>query len=312
MLFVFILVIASIVIKYLYTQHSLEDSEDAKSKLFYELAKTKNMYEKSLEDLKDANQKIVLSNKEVEKLKALLLEYDINIKDEKSKNDSLSLALNDSSNQIALKDEELKLLADKLLVQTQIHQKMVEDFDIAKLKIKTLTGIKLNVIAKLKEKLGNSIHVDEKSGAIKFSSNILFDQNSYILKEEAKKELSSVLKNYLSLLLDDKEISKYIENITIEGHTNSDGTYLANLLLSQQRALAVMQFLYESNIVDKKLLSTFVNSSGRSSADLILDKKGVEDKDASRRIEIKFNIKNEEAIKEIQNYLDKQNENRVQ
>ena len=312
LLFVFILVIASIVIKYLYTQHSLEDSEDAKSKLFYELAKTKNMYEKSLEDLKDANQKIVLSNKEIEKLKALLLEYDINIKDEKSKNDSLSLALNDSSNQIALKDEELKLLADKLLVQTQIHQKMVEEFDIAKLKIKTLTGIKLNVIAKLKEKLGNSIHVDEKSGAIKFSSNILFDQNSYILKEEAKKELSSVLKNYLSLLLDDKEISKYIENITIEGHTNSDGTYLANLLLSQQRALAVMQFLYESNIVDKKLLSTFVNSSGRSSADLILDKKGVEDKDASRRIEIKFNIKNEEAIKEIQNYLDKQNENRVQ
>ena len=87
---------------------------------------------------------------------------------------------------------------------------------------------------------------------------------------------------------------------------------MANLLLSQQRALAVMQFLYESNIVDKKLLSTFVNSSGRSSADLILDKKGVEDKDASRRIEIKFNIKNEEAIKEIQNYLDKQNENRVQ
>ena len=312
LLFVFILVIASIVIKYLYTQHSLAYSEDAKSKLFYELAKTKNMYEKSLEDLKDANQKIVLSNKEVEKLKALLLEYDINIKDEKSKNDSLSLALNDSSNQIALKDEELKLLADKLLVQTQIHQKMVEDFDIAKLKIKTLTGIKLNVIAKLKEKLGNSIHVDEKSGAIKFSSNILFDQNSYILKEEAKKELSSVLKNYLSLLLDDKEISKYIENITIEGHTNSDGTYLANLLLSQQRALAVMQFLYESNIVDKKLLSTFVNSSGRSSADLILDKKGVEDKDASRRIEIKFNIKNEEAIKEIQNYLDKQNENRIQ
>ena len=312
LLFVFILVIASIVIKYLYTQHSLEDSEDTKSKLFYELAKTKNMYEKSLEDLKNVNQKIVLSNKEVEKLKALLLEYDINIKDEKSKNDGLNLALNDSSNQIALKDEELKLLADKLLVQTQIHQKMVEDFDIAKLKIKTLTGIKLNVIAKLKEKLGNSIHVDEKSGAIKFSSNILFDQNSYILKEEAKKELSSVLKNYLSLLLDDKDISKYIENITIEGHTNSDGTYLANLLLSQQRALAVMQFLYESNIVDKKLLSTFVNSSGRSSADLILDKKGLEDKDASRRIEIKFNIKNEEAIKEIQNYLDKQNENRVQ
>ncbi|WP_418184957.1 OmpA family protein [Aliarcobacter vitoriensis] len=310
LLFVFILVIASIVIKYIYTQHSLEDSEDAKSKLFYELAKAKNLYEESLAKIDDANKRIILSSNEIEKLKALLLEYELTIKDEKSTNESLNLALGDSTNQINLKDEELKLLADKLLVQTQIHQKMVEEFDIAKLKIKTLTGIKLNVIAKLKEKLGNSINVDEKSGAIKFSSNILFDQNSYILKEESKKELSSVLKNYLSVLFEDKDISKYIENITIEGHTNSDGTYLSNLLLSQQRAMSVMQFLYESNIVDKKLLSTFVNSSGRSSADLILDKKGIEDKDASRRIEIKFTIKNEEAIKEIQNYLDKQNENR--
>ena len=100
--------------------------------------------------------------------------------------------------------------------------------------------------------------------------------------------------------------------MSIEGHTNSDGSYLSNLQLSQQRAHAVMQFLYESNIIDRNLLSTYVNSSGRSSADLILDSNGNEDKDASRRIEIKFNIKNEEAIKEIQNYLDKQNENRVQ
>lgn len=312
LLFVFILVLALIVIKYIYTQHSLENSEDAKSKLFYELAKTKNLYEDTKSKLNEANNKISLSLSEIEKLKALLLEYELNIKEEKDKNDGLNLALTNMTNQINLKDEELKLLADKLLVQTQIHQKMVEEFDIAKLKIKTLTGIKLNVITKLKEKLGNSINIDEKSGSIKFSSNILFDQNSYILKDEAKKELSSVLKNYLSILLEDKDISKYIENITIEGHTNSDGTYLANLHLSQQRALAVMQFLYEANIVDKKLLTTFVNSSGRSFSDLILDKKGVEDKDASRRIEIKFTIKNEEAIKEIQNYLDRQNANQIQ
>ena len=183
----------------------------------------------------------------------------------------------------------------------------MENFGGKKKLIKTLTGIKLNVISKLREKLGKSINIDEKSGAIKFSSNILFDQNSYILKEESKKELSTVLKQYLNTLLDDKEIKKYIESITIEGHTNSDGTYLSNLQLSQQRALAVMQFLYESNIIDKKLLGTYVNSSGRSSSDLIL-KDGVEDKDASRRIEIKFTIKNEEAMKEIQNFLGEKKE----
>ncbi|MFY4749775.1 OmpA family protein [Aliarcobacter butzleri] len=307
LLFVFILVIGAIVIKYVYAQNSLESSEEAKSQLFYELAKTKNLYETTKDELDKAKNEINLKLSEIEKLKALLLEYELNSKDEKDKNEKLALELSDKTNLISLKDDELKLLADKLLVLTQVHQKMVEEFDIAKLKIKTLTGIKLNVISKLREKLGKSINIDEKSGAIKFSSNILFDQNSYILKEESKKELSTVLKQYLNTLLDDKEIKKYIESITIEGHTNSDGTYLSNLQLSQQRALAVMQFLYESNIIDKKLLGTYVNSSGRSSADLIL-KDGVEDKDASRRIEIKFTIKNEEAMKEIQNFLGEKKE----
>ena len=320
LLFVFILVIGAIVIKYLYTQNNLErekqaltSSQDEKSKLFYELAQARNIYEETKKQLDSANtsldekaKSISLNLAEIEKLKALLLEFDLKTKEQTDTNEKLSAEILNRQNVISLKDEELALLADKLLVQTQIHQKMVEEFDITKVKIKNLTGIKLNVIAKLREKLGKSINIDEKSGAIKFSSNILFDQNEYKLKEESKKELSVVLKKYLNTLVGDKDMRKFIESITIEGHTNSDGTYLSNLQLSQQRALAVMQFLYDSNIIDKDLLSAYVNSSGRSSSDLILDKNGIEDKDASRRIEIKFAIKNEEAVKELQNFLGKE------
>ena len=316
LLFVFILVIGSIVIKYAVTQNILEEekkalnsSEEEKSKLFLELAKAKNLYENAKTDIENSKKEINLKASEIEKLKALLLDIEVKFKDEQTKTQNLSNELNEKTNVITLKDEEIKILADKLLVQTQIHQKMVEEFDVAKLKIKTLTGLKLNVIAKLKEKLGNSIQIDEKSGAIKFSSNILFDQASSVLKEESKKELKNTLKKYLSTLLEDKEIRKNIESITIEGHTNSDGTYLSNLALSQQRAQAVMQFLYDSNIIDKKLISKYINSSGRSDSDLIFAKDGVEDKDASRRIEIKFNLKNEDAMKEIQNYLGDKIEN---
>lgn len=310
LLFVFILVIGAIVIKYAVSKNSLEEekkalssSEEQKSKLFLELAKAKNLYENTKNDLENSKNELNLKASEIDKLKALLLDIEVKYKDEQSKSEELNKNLDEKSNVITLRDEEIKLLADKLLVQTQIHQKMVEEFDIAKLKIKTLTGLKLNVIAKLKEKLGNSILIDEKSGAIKFSSNILFDQASSTLKEESKKELKNTLKKYLSTLLEDKEIRKNIESITIEGHTNSDGTYLSNLALSQQRAQAVMQFLYDSNIIDKKLISKYINSSGRSDSDLIFQANGEEDKDASRRIEIKFNLKNEEAMKEIQNYL---------
>ena len=310
LLFVFILVIGAIVIRYVYTQKNLEQekvalnsSETEKSRLFEELAKMKSKLEETNSIIQDKDVKLSLNLEEIEKLKALLLENEVTIKDQNSITEQISSMLADKENMIKLKDDELALLAQKLLEQTSEHQKMVEEFDIAKTKIKHLTGIKLNVIAKLREKLGKSINIDEKSGAIKFSSNILFDQNQFLLKEEAKKELSTVLKKYLTTLLGDNEIKKYIENITIEGHTNSDGSYLNNLQLSQQRAHAVMQFLYDANMIDKNLLSTYVNSSGRSSSDLIYDEKGIEDKDASRRIEIKFTIKNEEAIKEIQNYL---------
>ncbi len=346
LLFVFILVIGAIIIKYLYTQTDLQaiktdlekeklalnmSEEELKSRtsqledinkklkssleentrLAFDLAQSQKLYsqlEENQENLKlsldDALKNVNLSNEEIEKLKALLLDYELKLKDETNKLDSLQVKLDEKNNFIKLKDDELGLLQDKLLEQLKVHQKLVEEFDITKTKIKHLTGIKLTVITKLKEKLGNSIDIDSKSGAIKFSSNILFGQGEYKLKEDSKEELKSILKNYMSALFDNNDIKKYIDSIIIEGHTNSDGTYLANLELSQQRALEVMKFLFESNIVNKDLLTKYVSASGRSYSDMILQK-GVEDKNASRRIEIKFRIKNEAAIKELQNYLDK-------
>jgi chemotaxis protein MotB len=395
LLFVFILVIGAIIIKYLYTQTDLQtmrgdlqkekealgisESELSNKKkkllaineklnkskkenlrLTFQLAQSNNMYEETKSDLQKSKQlemqlnrtlennekelqlslkqiekitailedkqdnivllnsqletqkaiitsnldKIKLNLDEIEKLKALLLDYELQTKDEIEKNKSLSTKLDEKENYIKLKDSELILLEQKLLEQSKIHQKLVEEFDITKVKIKHLTGIKINVIAKLREKLGDSINIDTKSGAIKFSSNILFGQGEYKIKESSKTELKSILKNYLSALLDDKEIKKYIHNITIEGHTNSDGSYLSNLELSQQRALEVMKFLYESQIANKKTLQQYLLASGRSYSDRIY-KNGIEDKDLSRRIEIKFVIKNEAAIKELQNFLDK-------
>lgn len=310
LLFVFILVLGAIVIKYIYTQSNLEKEKYALNQSQEELTNKNEVLDKlntlikKLEDektelstqLSKSNETINLNNEELQKLKDVLLGYEAKDKEQTTE-------LENRQNQITLKDSELTVLVNKLLEQEKAHQKTVEEFDITKAKIKSLTGIKLNVITKLKERLGKSINIDEKSGAIKFSSNILFDQGAYKLKEDSKKELDGILKKYISTLLEDKEIRKYIYGITIEGHTNSDGTYLSNLQLSQQRALEVMQFLHETSGIDKNLLNKYVSSSGKSSSELIYNKDGSEDKDNSRRIEIKFIIKNDEAVKELQNYL---------
>lgn len=316
LLFVFILVIGAIVIKYLYTQNTLEQEKaalnlsqeelinknDVLSKLNNLLKKIEDEKSNLISRLSKSDEALALNNQELQKLKDLLLNYELKEKEQLEINNVLTNELTNTLNTVTLKDEELSVLLNRLLEQDKAYQKTVEEFDITKAKIKSLTGIKINVITKLKEKLGKSINIDEKSGAIQFSSNILFDQGAYKLKDESKKELNKVLKKYLTALLEDKEIRKYIHGIIIEGHTNSDGSYLSNLELSQQRALEVMQFLYESNTINKDLLNQYVSSSGKSSSDLIF-KNGVEDKDASRRIELKFIIKNEEALRELQNYL---------
>ena len=51
LLFVFILLIALIVVKYIYTQNTLENSEDKNSELVLKLKTTQDLYSKSLEKI---------------------------------------------------------------------------------------------------------------------------------------------------------------------------------------------------------------------------------------------------------------------
>ncbi len=326
LLFVFILLVGAIVVRYVYVQQDLEKKREAlglsksalesQSKQLQELhkklAKSIEELAKERQDKAQMAEKLTLHANEVSKLKALILDYETDVNSTRTKlaqesNRSKMLEQNLSriQNVMILKDEEIAALGKKLLAQSIEHQKLVDELNITKVKIKHLTGLRIKVVDKLKEKLGDSIQIDPKSGAMRFASNILFNQGAYKLKPSAKKELKAILQKYIQTLLLDEEIRDYIEGITIEGHTDSVGGYLYNLALSQKRALEVMKFLYASDPRHKKLYSKYLSASGRSYADLIYDKNGKEDKEASRRIEIKFRIRNEKAIQELEKFLNR-------
>lgn len=254
------------------------------------------------DDIANKIEQIALNIEEIDKLKDLLLDYELKEKTLATANEALEEKVLKDRRTITLKDEEIAMLESRLLSKSKAHQKLVEELNITKVKIKNLTGIRIKVVKKLRDELGKSIAIDPKSGALRFSSNILFTQNAFTLKEGSKEQLERVLNKYINTLLSDEEIRPYIDRIIIEGHTNSDGTYLYNLELSQKRALAVMNFLLQKYPQNEKMYRKYLSASGRSYADIIM-KNGEEDKDASRRIEIKFRIKNEEAIKELQNFL---------
>lgn len=254
--------------------------------------------------LEENDAKLELSAKEIESLKHLLLQVENERDESKGALMATQTELSNTSNTLKLKQGELALLSQKLLDTSSAHQRLVEDLNITKVRIKNLTGIRIKVVQELKSKLGQKINIDPNSGAIRLPSGILFDVGSYELKPEAKKQLKETLQPYLEVLLNDTDIRDNIDHIMIEGHTDSDGSYMNNLDLSQKRAYAVMAFIYSWDESKNALLQRYISAIGRSYSDRIF-KNGIEDKNTSRRIEIKFSLSNKKAIQEIETFLER-------
>jgi chemotaxis protein MotB len=306
-------------------KQKLKNLSDEKKELLFNLSKLDEKIElknKSIES-KDDEILVFLNQQKSDKkrLSDLSLQNDnlvINLNDVEKKLDNKNKELNTLLEDILQKeklissfkdknnflDDEIKVLSKKLEDTQNRHSLLAKDLTSTKTKIKNLTGIKIKVISLLKNELGKNMQIDPKNGAISLSSNILFDEDEYELKDSSKNALKDAVYDYFHTILENKDINKHIDKIVIEGHTNSKGTFMYNLELSQKRAYSVMDFLLSLDFDKKDNLKELIVASGRSFLDPIYDKEGKEDIDESRRIEIKFNLKNEEAIKEIANILE--------
>lgn len=283
-------------------QEALEKLKEQSDKTEASLDAARVLLQERAKELEDEKEKFRLSQVEVDGLKSILLEEKSKFEEKSSEFDGLRARFLSLEEGVRLKDEEIAQLGKKLLDKTLAHQKLVEDLDLTKARIQNLTGIRIKVVEALKKKLGDKIEIDSKSGAIRLPSNILFDIGEYELKDEAKERLKNTLKPYFEIMLKDEEIRENIDKIVIEGHTDSTGSYMYNLHLSQQRALSVMEYIYSWDESENELLQKYLSANGRAYSDLIL-KNGVEDREASRRIEVKFNISNQKAIEEIETFL---------
>ncbi|RRS30197.1 MAG: hypothetical protein P794_08175 [Epsilonproteobacteria bacterium (ex Lamellibrachia satsuma)] len=243
------------------------------------------------------------TNSTLKQAKMTLAERNKRLKDYKGKVIVLSDELTEANKTVQDKDKKLLELLNALDEKATKYDKLVENLQKQKAKIKSLTGIKLKVIAALKETLGNKIDIDKNSGSLRLASNILFDKGSATLKEAAKVQLKEAFEEYIGTLVSNPKIRPHLDRIIIEGHTDSDGGYLYNLDLSQKRAFEVMNFLLTLDFAKKYNIKPLMIASGRAYLDPV-KVNGVEDKEASRRIEIKFRLKNEDAMHEIEKVLD--------
>ena len=135
------------------------------------------------------------------------------------------------------------------------------------------------------------VEVDKTSGKIVFGENSLFDVDSDELKPEAKEILNLFIPKYVETIY--KNYEEHISRIVITGHTDDVGDYLYNLDLSQRRALSVAKYIVGEEIGDYKYkedVKQYIEAIGRSEAELIKDNNGNVDREASRRVEINYEI----------------------
>lgn len=174
--------------------------------------------------------------------------------------------------------------------------------------IDQIMGVRAELVQELHQTFGDSqygIEVDENTGAIIFDTEILFAYDDETLKKESYVFLDEFVPKYLDILLE-SGYEEYIAEIIIEGHTDRDGDYLYNLKLAQGRAYSVAAYIMSeefpySNIqqhVEEKLT---VNS--KSYSDFRTDEAGNYSAEASRRVEFKFRLKDEEILNKTREIL---------
>jgi len=158
---------------------------------------------------------------------------------------------------------------------------------------------KRQLIEALKTSLAEvDVQVDELTGVVRIGEGILFQEDRAELVDEGKQTLARIYDQYIQVVLS-PQYEQAVDRIVIEGHTNSRGSYLHNLTLSQQRANAVMRYWLGLAGADQALLHQKIVSSGRSWADLIRNEHGSEDPVRSRRIEIAFRLKESHLLRSV-------------
>ena len=207
--------------------------------------------------------------------------------------------LNQQESQLAAQQSQL----DEATRQQQATQAQLEN---QQAQLDKLVGVRAELVSSLINALAASnlsgASVDD-SGAIVFDTSMMFDTNKYTLKDVGKAFLDSFIPSYLSVLMSE-EYAPYVSQIIIEGHTDTSGSFLTNMTLSQNRANAVLAYILSDEftgipLASKKRLEQIVTVNGRSYSDPVYRADGSVDMNASRRVVIKFRMNDEEMVNQM-------------
>ena len=197
-------------------------------------------------------------------------------------------------------------------VMLEIQKKAEADAEISSRYNNIKSEIFLDIAKEFRDDLSawNAV-VDSTELAVRFSTNeeintkvSYFESGSYVPSSSYKAILDDFFPRFLELIADEK-YRESIEEIRIEGHTDSDGNYLFNIQLSQNRAREVLDYCMKianarPDLKDAMDWAKFkITANGLSYSHPILNADGTENKALSRRVEFKVRTNAEKQLEEI-------------
>ena len=246
--------------------------------------------------LKTQDEQLKTQDEKLTRQQTLLAEMAKELQEKQDQLDAQAAQLNEQSETLAAQQSALDEKTAQIASQQQ--------------KIDAIIGVKAEVVESLRREFAaNNVNVDidSKTGALTLDANVMFEYDSAELTPEGMAALRQVLPTYCRVLLSE-EYKPYLAEIIIDGYTDDEGDYAYNLMLSQNRSLAVANYLLEiegeflsgSESID---LLDYLTVNGHSESNPVLDAQGNVDKDASRRVEVKFRLKDEEMIAELSDIM---------
>jgi flagellar motor protein MotB len=205
------------------------------------------------------------------------------------------------ASEITLMKKELEALRIELGHTDEKLRMMAEGASQAQAKLSTLgeiVHIRQRALEILWKKFGNSSDFQPADGSLDFKSGRLFEAGGSVPTETVLKRVSEKMSSYMSTLMEDPRIRPYIKKFVIEGYTDSSGTHAMNLKLSLARAKAIKRHLLTLPLAVKYALDQKLEAKGMAESHPILVG-GVEDKEASRRIKIRFVLDKEKILDAI-------------
>ena len=315
LLLVFILLFFFAIYQYIDArERNAADTAALQEDMKAEQASVLALYKADLEDrtsLLDEQQQVIdeqtsqLSEQQalVEEQKSQLSEQQTLVEEQKSRLSEQQTLLEAQQSQLS----EKQALLEEQQSQLSEQQKLLDEQSS---QIEQIVGIKGQLITALNKKLTENqiqLQADPSTGAITVEDTILFASNSNELRTEGKEFFREFMPVYLNVLLQ-PEFREYIAEIIIEGHTDQKGSYLYNLELSQQRAWSVAEYFFDekSAFLDEDVMETLqslITVNGCSYKNPVYKQDGSVDADKSRRVEIKFRLKDQEMIQEMDEIL---------